>query len=153
MHPDDCILDKILELRLPALQGLLGFLAFADLCLQRPGLLLQENNAAQTVVFADQVRVALGGNDLGMFRTNLSYRLPVRLLGKKVQRVGAMQMKGMGAAELVPELLQANGGVRLSLGPQQRDHFSEGGDPKMFAGNRPSTLRDAIPDLAPKAPR
>src|SRR5260370_21561391 len=81
------------------------------------------------------------------------YRWRVRLWGKTVERVGGLQMKGMGAEDLVRELLEAKGGLGFPLGPQQRALFSEGGSPKLFAGNRRSKLRDDIADHAGKARR
>jgi hypothetical protein len=68
----------------------------------------------------------------------------VRSRIETVHRVGAVEGEGAGEAQIVPQILQTQGGGKLALFPQEVDHLPIGAD----SGITPARPRpiDDIPD-------
>src|ERR1700732_427896 len=122
----DSILLRISKGDLSLAKRFLGFLPLSDFSFQRLSLLLQLANVAQPVGLAFQRRIAFTGNYCGMFAANLDKWLAVFLQVKPTHRICTAKRKRMCLRQIVPELLQTDSRRVLSVGPKQRDHFSEG---------------------------
>ena len=59
-----------------------------------------------------------------------------------LDRVGTEKVEGLLTGESVPELLEPDRRVTVSLRPQQRDHLAEGEDAAVAAAGRPDDRSD-----------
>src|SRR5205085_443657 len=127
LHPFKGVLQQIRQLGFPVLQGPLDFLTFRDLALERLRLLLQERDGAQARAILAQRRVTLSRDDVRVCVADLLQRLAISCPVKQAQRVGALEMERVRPGQVVPEMFELDGSLRLTLCPQQRDHFPENG--------------------------
>jgi len=133
---------KLAQRKLRITQLALGFAAFGYFLLQLflgvaegleksllrfkgLGLLLQLSDVAEAVLLGAESGIVFAGNDGGMLAADLEKGLGVRFPVKTGKRVGAAQGKRMGLGQLIPKLLQSDGGVGMAASPQERDHFTE----------------------------
>ena len=106
--------------------------AFCHLGLERLCFLLQLSNAAQALVFTDQLRVALVGNYARVFRADFQQQFALLLMIETGHGVGAVETEGSGFRQRVPKLFETDRSLRLSFRPQKRDHFPERGNPGLL---------------------
>ena len=74
-----------------------------------------------------------GGDDVGFLGAEVEEGLGVTLLSEELHGIGAMELEGVGACEVVPEPLEFEGCVDISVGPEEGHHLSEEDDAGVFA--------------------
>ena len=88
-----------------------------------------------------------------MLLANLQEGVAVFCTIKTGQGIGTTKGKGLGLGQVVPQLLETQGGVLVSLSPQQAYHLAEGNDPLVTAFRRGSRPRDDRAQYLVKADR
>ncbi len=142
-HRQELVLAPVRERQLLELllQSLRGAFVPVDLRRERERFLLQLHDRPLVRVGRHRLRKPFRRNDAGMLGAHLQELLGLRVMRKRVQRIGAVQRERVPRGEAVPELLEGDRGVGVAIGVQQRDHFAERVDVAVPRRER----RDATP--------
>jgi hypothetical protein len=70
----------------------------------------------------------------------------MRFVAEASDWISATQGEGMGPSQIIPKLLEFDGGIRVSLGPEEGDHFSEGGHARILAFGGSAGSRNDVPN-------
>lgn len=81
-----------------------------------------------------QMAVVGAGHEMRVGGQNTIKRTGVKVLIQDIDRVGAIEAEGGMSEELVPELLQSDGGGELPGVPEKADHFSVGAETSRIFG-------------------
>src|SRR5579862_3836 len=119
------VLDEIGKLLLTKMKRLFSFLASGFLGVEHSGFLLQQTYRAKTFGLGGQCAIALGGQHRSMICAHLKKQRRVGVGAEAVQRIRAAQRQRVRLHERVPQFLEADGSLAVSVGPQERNHLAE----------------------------